>query len=60
MNRPPDEAALPARPDSFWGPVHGIPDSDRLSEHHEVIVVGAGITGCPPRCCWLNAGSMWL
>ena len=45
MNRPPDEAALPARPDSFWGPVHGIPDSDRLSEHHEVIVVGAGITG---------------
>ena len=45
MTPPPNEPALPARPDSFWGPVHGIPHSDRLSEHHEVIVVGAGITG---------------
>jgi glycine/D-amino acid oxidase-like deaminating enzyme/nitrite reductase/ring-hydroxylating ferredoxin subunit len=45
MTPPPNEPAVPARPDPFWGRVYGIPDSDRLSEHHEVIVVGAGITG---------------
>ncbi len=41
----PTSPAVPERPASFWAPGLGSPASERLSDRHEVVVVGAGIVG---------------
>lgn len=38
-------ASLPARASTFWGPVLGADRPDRIGDDHEVLVIGAGITG---------------
>ncbi len=37
--------SIPARPSTFWGPVLGTPASTGIREDHDVLVIGAGITG---------------
>lgn len=38
-------ASIPTHPSTFWGPVLGTGDPDTIRTDHEVLVIGAGITG---------------
>lgn len=49
-------ASIPSRPSSFWGPVLGTGQADTIRTDHEVLVIGAGITGLTTALLLARAG----